>query len=287
MTFSTRKSARAATLAVAAGFTLLTLAACGGGGGGGGGFGPGGQGISVKQPGLTAGGVTAAIGHDGTNATILIRRPGGGNWPTTPSQVHTAPSGWAAVTKLSPGGGAERFHAVTDIDSITDNDYLAYGYWSKNAPASLASSDFQPFFYGNMPYSGNVLTQPLGTNATYTGGAAGIYHIHGTSDYGHFKADFQLRANFGPGGTVVGSLTNIAHLASDPAFAFGNVNSMTGKLSSNGFSGPTLLGGRWGGRFFGPSGALPTGVAGWFEGVGVGDDGTRLAELYGSFGAKR
>ena len=47
-----------------------------------------------------------------------------------------------------------------------------------------------------------------------------------------------------------------------------NQPGLTANLSAgSGFTGDTALGGRWGGRFFGPSGggALPTGVAGWFR----------------------
>ena len=274
--------------AVAATFTLLVLAACGGGGGGGGGFGPGGQGISVKQPGLTAGGATAGISHNGTSPSITIRTPRGSIWTDTPAQVHTAPSGWFASTKSPFGDNSRIFHAVTDINSSTDNDYLAYGYWSRSVPHTLASSGFQSFYYGSMPYGGNAAAPSLqGMTATYTGGAAGVYNILGTSNYGHFKANFQLRANFGPVGTFVGSLTNITHLTGDPAFAFRNIDRVPGAISGSGFFGETILGGRMSGRFFGPSGALPTGVAGWFEDLRTPDNGSRTAILSGSFGATR
>lgn len=249
-----------------------------------------GQASPTKQPGLTAGGATAGISHDGSNPVIKISK-GSTEWttPLSDGYFHTAPDGWSVAAKLAPGN-RQQFYAVTDIASATDGDYLAYGYWSKYTPDSLAASGFQTFFHGSMPYGGNAAAQSLsGMTATYTGGAAGVYNIRNTDSYGQFKADFELKASFGPGGSVTGSLTNLSHLTGDPAFAFGNINNVGGRISGNGFAGNGPRGGSWGGKFFGPSagGVLPTGVAGWFERISSVEIGTsgREALMSGSFGA--
>ena len=184
----------------------LGLAACGGGGGSATGSGDGGgpTGPAAKQPGLTAGGVTASMANTGGgvgNTSILIRTVGGISWSHDPNNVLAAPSAdWVADTKLNapPTVATQRFHAVTDYNTDGDDDYLAYGFWSRNAPDTLDASGFRSFFYGNKPYAGNV--RALTGSATYTGGAAGVYRILDTDDYGYFKANVALTAGFNDGG---------------------------------------------------------------------------------------
>lgn len=277
----------------------LCLGACGGGGGGTATGGPssagGGGTVQTRQPSLTAGGVTAHISYSGT-ANISIRK-GSQPWTHIPNHLLAAPStaGWTAATRLNdlPADATERFYAVTDIGSATDNDYLAYGYWSKNKPASLSldADDFRSFFYGNTLYTGNVAGLPItNTAVTYTGGAAGVYRILGTDSYGHFQANIELRALFGEGGSIRATLSDISVMSSSPAFNF-REEGFDAKLSGSSFTGtgPTS-GSSWGGKFFGPSGgdATPTGVAGWFESLTSTETGSdRKASLNGSFAANR
>lgn len=283
-------------LAVLAAATALS--GCGGGGGGGG-FGPGGQGVSVKQPSLTAGGVRASMANTGGgvgNTTILIRTVGGISWSHNPANELTAPSAdWVADTKLNaPSSLArERFHAVTDYNTDGDSDYLAYGFWSRNVPDTLTPAGFRSFFYGNMPYAAGIgdVNGPLNAVVTYTGGAAGVYRIAGTSSYGYFKGNFQLKAGFGEGGKVEARITGISRQSGSPAFDFGDSSRLfAGYSGGNRFTGLSH-GPNWGGQFFGPSGSgqIPTGVAGWFENVtseSTATNDNRVAGLSGSFGAK-
>ncbi len=273
--------------AVAVLAAATALSGCGGGGGGGG-FGVAGS--LGKQPSLTAGGVRASMANTGSgvgNTTILIRTVGGISWSHDPTNELAAPSGWVAETKLNapPAVATHRFHAVTDYNTDGDNDYLAYGFWSRNVPDTLDASGFRSFFYGNMPYAGNVLTLPV-TTVTYTGGAAGVYNKVGTSDYGHFKANFQLRASFGPLGNVNASLTGIEG-NNGAGTGINDISNMIASLSRTGFTGTHTYGGRWGGLFFGPSGTTPTGVAGWFEKLTGHNSADDAFSLHGTFGATR
>ena len=285
----------------------LGLAACGGGGGSATGSGDNGgprgpvSGNSGKQPGLTAGGVTVSMvnsppttGVEHTNFTI---RKGVTRWATPANHTLGAPStDWAADTRLSGVSTletTERFHAVTDYATEDDDDYLAYGFWSRNTPDTLDASGFQSFFYGNMPYAGNVRALATG-NATYTGGAAGVYRIEDTDDYGYFQANVQLTASFGEGGRVEARMTGITSQSGSPSFNFGDSPPLFADYSGgNRFAGRSH-GPVWGGQFFGPSGSgqNPSGVAGWFEKVPVDDPAPSdplnpgRAHLSGSFGAK-
>ena len=286
----------------------LSLAACGGGGGSatgsgdnGGPRGPG-PGNSGKQPGLTAGGVTVLMSNnmDGVANTSMIIRKGVVPWTVPPANTLTAPTGWKAETKLSGDSTLEttgRFHAVTDYATDGDDDYLAYGFWSRNTPDTLDSSGFQSFFYGNMPYAGNIAALPIvnPTNpatVTYTGGAAGVYSISGSDSHGFFRAVAELTTQFGKNGSVRGRIKSIESLSNSPAFSFVDITTLFADFSGNNrFSGTGPHGSTsWGGQFFGPSdsGQIPTGIAGWFEKVVTGspvDNDDRRAILSGSFGA--
>ena len=54
--------------------------------------------------------------------------------------------------------------------NVPDADYLAFGYWNKIS-TTRTLADFVPFYYGSMPYSGNV--QALSGRATYMGKRCG------------------------------------------------------------------------------------------------------------------
>ena len=275
-------------LAVAA-MAALALSACGGGGGGSGGGpvvsgGGGGGGGSVFS--LTAGGVRFHIqeGPGGAaNLNVSQRRADGTtiSWFDTPNHALATPTGWNAVTKVNPAPVTHRFHGVTDIASFTDADYLAYGHWAENFGKPTERPDFKPFWYGNKPYTGSI---PASTpTATYTGGAAGIYETGDPGTWGYFKSDISLNANFGAG-TVTGTLSNFSILSAlSPSFNFSNVTTSAAKISGGSFTATD-----WGGRFFGPSGAAPTGAAGWFDGLTSAESGgSGSATLYGTFGANK
>ena len=274
-------------------------AATGGGSGTG-----GGSPVRTRQPSLSAKGVRAVITYF-NGARIDISESSGMSWTEDPSARLDPPAGWSAETKLdgdSTSKTTARFHVVTDYGKVNDDDYLAYGFWSKNLPDTQAADGFVSFFYGNMPYAGNVGTLPVAPQpqpVTYRGGAAGVYKILGDLDedvdevpYGHFKANIRLVASFGQNGKVLGYITDITPLrplnSKNPGLS--NVHAMSAEFSGSTFvgRGPRCGGSCWGGQFFGPSGGgqVPTGAAGWFERLTSyesGDD--RAVSLYGSFGA--
>ncbi len=290
---------RPAWLLVLAVPVTLGLGACGGGGGpaaaGLGSGGPGGAGSSsTARPGLTAGGVTASIQFSG--GPVIEIRKGSEIWTDAPPASLAAPSGWTAATRLdaAPDAATARFHAVTNIASDSDGDYLAYGFWSRHAPDTQEAAGFQPFFYGKTPYAGNVATLPIADPPlSYTGGAAGVFRIAGTDDYGHFTANIELRAGFGSGGKVQGEITGITPLTPVTGFGFGDIEGLFAQYSGNRFAGSgSTNASRWEGSFFGPSGGgqPPTGVGGRFEALyseSTVDGDDRGARLSGSFGAAR
>jgi len=272
-------------LAVAA-LAALALAACGGGGGGGSGGGPvvsgGGGGGGTRGPSLTAGGVTVSL-LDGGAKTVIAINEGNVGWADQPNHRLAAPgAGWIVNTRLNPGSPrTHRFHVATDATSYTDADYLLYGHWAANFSSPTAKPDFQAIYYGNKLWTGSV---PSGTaTATYTGGAAGIYKTGTPGTYGYFRSAISLSANFGTG-NVTGTLSGFSILtALGPAFSFSDVTLSAAKISGNRFTHAD-----WGGRFYGPSGAAPTGAAGWFEDLtSAQSGGTGSATLYGSFGAQK
>lgn len=230
------------------------------------------------------------------STAISMRTTGGISWTHNPTNELAASSAdWVADTKLNapPALTTQRFHAVTDYNTDGDDDYLAYGFWSRNAPDTLDASGFRSFFYGNMPYANNVRALTTG-NATYTGGAAGVYRIEDTDNYGYFRANVQLTASFGDGGNVQARITDISRQSGSPSFNFGDSPPLFADYSGgNRFAGRSH-GPVWGGQFFGPSdsGQNPTGVAGWFEKVPVDEPAPSdslnpgRAHLSGSFAAK-
>ena len=264
-------------------------AATGGGSGTG-----GGSPVRTRQPSLSAKGVRAVITYF-NGARIDISESSGMSWTEDPSARLDPPAGWSAETKLdgdSTSKTTARFHVVTDYGKVNDDDYLAYGFWSKNLPDTQAADGFVSFFYGNMPYAGNVETLPVTPQyVIYQGGAAGVYRIVGQDDYSHFKANVELLASFGRDGGVEGKITDISALRpNDHSFSFSNLTTLHADFSGNSFvgGGPTCRS-CWGGQFYGPSGngQVPTGAAGWFEKLVSNEEGsgTRQAFLYGSFGA--
>ena len=282
---------RKLVMLAAAAAVALGLSACGGGGGGSGAgpSGPSGGGSPTstpastggKTPSLTAGGVRLLIQEGAGGVANLNVAEGNVSWGTTPNHALSAPTGWRAVSKVNPSPVTHRFHAVTDIASFADADYLAYGHWAANFSSPTEKPDFKPFFYGNKLYTGNV---PASTpTATYTGGAAGIYETGTPGTWGYFSSAISLSANFGTG-KVTATLSGFSIVtALSPSFSFSNVTTEAATISGGSFT-QTL----WGGRFFGPSGAAPTGAAGWFEGLTSAESGgTGSATLHGSFAAQK
>ena len=287
---------RKLAMLAAAAAVALGLSACGGGGGGGTATGgsprpsvPSGGGSPTstgeKTPSLTAGGVTVGLRALGGGGVGVVIRKGDDTWAIAPNHRLTAPAtGWKVDTRLNSSvtHATHRFHVVHDASSSTDDDYLAYGHWATNFDKPTEKPDFESFFNGNQPYTGSV---PSGTTtATYTGGAAGIYLTGSPGRWGYFKSLISLSADFSAG-TVTATLSGIAELAANsPSFNFGNITTDAATISGGSFTHA-----KWGGRFFGPSGAAPTGAAGWFEGLTSAESGggTGSATLQGSFAAKR
>ena len=276
----------------AAAMAALALSACGGGGGGGSG---GGGGPLTSGPSLTAGGVTARVSW--TGGPVLTISRGGAEWTGSPvpGDIQAAPSGWYSSTRLNSSHAAtERFRLVAEIDSASDEDYLAYGYWNRIPLDSL--DDFKPFYYGSMPYTGNVRRQT--GSARYTGGATGVYRLNGaTAVAGRFTADVAINVSFGlntePASLQFGmsnfATRTSAGTAAGPAVDGTGSRALIAEAAGSSFTGTGSFGGaRWGGRFFGPSGAHPTGIAGWFEKLRAEvKNSTNYVVLRGVFGAKR
>ena len=273
-------------LTVAA-MAALALSGCVGGGGGSGG------GPVVSGQGQTRG---YGLGARGVKATIIQTAGGQGglridegefSWSQTINHKLAAPTGWKALTRGNAATITHRFHAVTDVGVYgainKDTDYLVYGHWAENFDKPTEKPAFQQFWWGKQPYTGSV---PASTaTATYTGGAAGIYKDSHSGKWGYFGSDISLSANFGDGEiTATLSSFSIVSLFS-PSFSFSSVTTAPAKISGGSFTHA-----KWGGRFFGPSGAAPTGAAGWFEGL-VSQHSTSgnssTATLYGSFAANK
>ena len=215
----------------AAAMAALALSACGGGGGGG--SGPpvvsGGGGASSLAPSSTpsAGGVTAQLRWTGSTVIGVVK--GDDPWTNDASTVQPAPTtGWTAATKQDRAGNnaTELFRVVTNFDA-SEEDYLAYGYWSRSGSHLVGLNDYKPFYYGDMLYTGNVREQT--GIASYTGGATGVYRTDvtpgATAVAGHFTADVAIAVTFG-------TTTDAAQLA----FAMRNIETLT----SGGATGPTL-----------------------------------------------
>ncbi len=274
----------------AAAIATLGLSACGGGGGGGG--------TGALGPSLTAGGVTAAIEYSGGSPVITISK-GDTEWTDNPGVPEAEPTGWEAVTKLNApeAMATERFRAVGTIASATDNDYLLFGYWSRLSLDGM--EDYKPFYYGKTPYTGNVREQT--GSVDYNGVATGVVQEESATSganevIGRFNAVVaRVRVNFGLN-TDAPQIQ--LHLG---AFEIINSNGSIELLppsGTDGFAtasatGPSFYdqGDRdgfkvWGGQFYGPSGSVPTGVAGWFRNVRtVGGSKTYL--VHGTFAAKK
>ena len=162
---------------------------------------------------------------------------------------------------------------------VPDADYLAFGYWNMIDIESLAG--VVPFYYGSMPYAGNV--QALSGSATYNGNAAGGYEHKtydagtgaATSTFGHFTAAVRLNAFFGGEdgmSTIDGMVNAFAFLDSAGSDSgLSNVSDWQVMLNRTEVTGQNFMGstngGNWNGAFFGPSdeGQLPSGVAGGFN----------------------
>ena len=274
----------------------LALSACvSGGGGGGGGAGSGSSSGLAPSSSASAGGVRAVISWTGSPAIGVFK--GADPWTHNPGTVQPAPSGWTAVTKQDAAGNAatELFRVVTNLDA-SEEDYLAYGYWSRLPLDSL--DDFKPFYYGHTPYTGNVVEQ-TGT-ATYTGGATGVYQTDtssgSTAVAGRFTANVSINVSFGNNTESAGlrfGMSNIETLTSAGAAGPGlnsiPATAVTADATGSSFTGKGNTGAaRWGGRFFGPSGGKPTGIAGWFRKLHTTNSANNASVLLsGVFGATR
>ncbi len=274
----------------AASFAALALSACGGGGGGG----------ETSTLGLSpsAGGVTAAIAWD-TQPVIKVSK-GGTEWTHASDTAQQPPSSdWVAVTLLNDpeATATELFRAVAYKRTETDEDYLLYGYWSRLPLAAL--NDYQPFYYGETPYTGNVVERT--GEVTYAGGATGVYQFKpstgSTTADGHFTANVDIIVAFGMNTdeaelrfamSAIETVTSAG--ATGPGLNDVAYGTLRASASGRSFTGDgTNAGAKWGGQFYGPSDADPTGIAGWFKTlrVGITGDPSAIALLHGTFGARR
>ena len=254
----------------------------------------------AKQPGLSARGVAVSIAHDGFEPTFEVNK-GQTRWTREGFKTLPGDGGdWKGTAAKLNANQTERFRAITDYTGSSDMDYIAFGYWSRHPATSVdLDNGFEPFYYGSMPYAGNV--KNLSGQATYTGDAMGVYKVTRSlgslRTYGYFDAQVSLTASFGSSGEVVGSMTGITDTEErylnghDPLSIFGDQVAFSANYDS---SGRSFAGDSWGGYFLGPSdnGQTPTGVAGWFEGLTIeerscSDFVCRTARLEGSFGAQR
>ncbi|MYJ77488.1 MAG: hypothetical protein F4047_04885 [Caldilineaceae bacterium SB0670_bin_27] len=274
----------------AASFAALALSACGGGGGGGE--------TSTLGQSPSARGVTAAISF--STAPVVRVTKGGVFWVHRPDTVQGEPTGWKAVTYLEkPKTSAENelFRAVAYKAAEKDEDYLVYGYWNRLPLAAL--NDYEPFYYGKTPYTGNVVERT--GEVTYSGGATGVYQFKpstgSTTVDGRFSANVVITVAFGMNTEKAGlrfAMSGIETLTSAGAMGPGldDVTSGTLRASASGrnFTGDgTNAGATWGGQFYGPTGADPTGIAGWFKTLraGITGDPSNFALLHGTFGTRR
>ena len=254
----------------------------------------------AKQPGLSARGVAVSIAHNGFEPTFKVNK---GQVPWTHEGFKTLPGDggdWKGTAAKLNANQTERFRAITDFTGSGDMDYIAFGYWSRHPAASVdLDNGFEPFYYGSMPYAGNV--KNLGRNATYTGNAIGAYQVLSTATRGYFSARVNLTASFGSSGQVQARVVKASdieesyHNSRDPLSGFGDSASLSADYDSSGrsFAGDCGAGGcEWGGYFLGPSdsGQVPTGAAGWFKKLTIhqdlSDGSRRTARLDGSFGAQ-
>ena len=114
-----------------------------------------------------------------------------------------------------------------------------------------------------MPYTGNVRRQT--GSAAYTGGATGVYRLNGgTAVTGRFTADVAINVSFGlntEAASLQFGMSNIATrtsagTADGPAVDDTGSRALIAEAAGSSFTGTGSFGGaRWGGRFFGPSGA--------------------------------
>ena len=118
-------------------------------------------------------------------------------------------TGDAACTASHTSGGITLAGAWTfDPDagvkiSIPDAAYLYFGWWTREDANGPTHADVFAGTHGTLP-TGTVYTGTLPNSgtATYTGKAAGKFALYdpssGTGNAGHFTADAELTAKFGP-----------------------------------------------------------------------------------------
>ncbi|MXY15171.1 MAG: hypothetical protein F4Y53_05785, partial [Proteobacteria bacterium] len=216
---------------------------------------------------------------NGGIATFNVNRRNGYLWTREGFKYFPGGAGhgdWTNTTTKLNNSATERFRVTTDITGSSDLDYIAYGYWSRHPSTSLYHGDFEPLYYGSMPYAGNV--KNLSGQATYTGDAMGVYTVTRSlgslRTYGYFEAKISLTASFGSSGEIVGNMTGIENIeerylnGSDPLSIFADQVNFSANYDN---SGRSFAGDSWGGYFLGPSDSVqtPTGVAGWFEGLTI------------------
>ncbi len=279
----------------AAAVAALALSACGGGGG-----------TGTLGPSLTAGGVTAGVEYDTTNSepslsikkgeTAWTHSPPTADVQAVPNHEHDPSDDWATLTRINATTGSEkeRFRVVANIESASDVNYLAYGYWNRVPLDSL--DDYKPFYYGANPYDGNVQELTESRTVIYYGGATGVYREHDATEVaGRFTANVRIRVDFNPDSNPAFNfrLKDIRSRTSDGSGAGQSKNTFVSVFNGNieGPSGHVFTDEddpefRLTVQFLGYSGFVPIGVVGTFSYLTGDIGGEEVVALFGVYGAR-
>ena len=116
---------------------------------------------------------------------------------------------------FTPEGGTAQQVPFSEIPTVPNADYLAFGYWLyvPEDVTNWVDYEFGTFASGGDPFETARIAGLAGT-ATYAGDAVGMFYVDGLTDsptVGSFTADVTLSADFGDGtetGVVTGEVNN-------------------------------------------------------------------------------
>ena len=159
---------------------------------------------------------TTTYTSDVVNRSVVIDgtyQGASGKYSCTGECVATGAAGAVSLT-----GSWIFVHDEGATTSKADTKYLYYGWWLRKSAAG-SPTDASAFF-GTVGVAASTDATMIGGTATYAGHAAGKFAINdpiGPADAGHFTADVELKATFGPNspatptgtpGGVSGMVTN-------------------------------------------------------------------------------
>lgn len=252
-----------------------------------------GQYINVVSDGHQSGTVTIATPIKGGTGSVsgLVSKVGTSSLGSGPSAVNFDVYKGTVTSSTDP-----RLHAGAAVISLDvygnayNLNYATFGVWTLKKRAKLPAPKYAGAFAGAQP--GNVFStsMPTSGSASYAGGAVGFVNANGNA--ADWAGTLALTANFAAiGGTISGSITNIAVYDKNSGTSVGSLNNLTlnlgsfakktffGSVSANTTAGTyaNLAGGSglYKGAFYGPSAAEVAGVF-HFSGTNV--------HLTGSFG---